>query len=441
MGDNAMDSAVSAVLSSKEGLSLSEQDLMKGDAAYIIEDYDTALLHFESALQTLKQWRASQSENDAAVTQELLFRILLHRSSCFIHLQQYETALSSAQEALSAAVAIGSSDVQQKELEFAHRQCAIAAFALQDFGLSHDSFQKALHLSCHHSQDKYNESYYQDWTKKCQDQMSSSTAISPSVASPSASASDVSSSRPSPSKRDIAAMTPKYQYYQNGTTMTIVILEPNVQAADLKVNYGSSDTHHSIHVQLTKRGCELPIIQGELYDGIVPDKCKVSIRADKVLIKLHKEHVNYEWHNLLSDVKQNKSANKNTTEHPSTASPGSAATAKTPSEDLDASVPSMKPSAIPKAYATHRDWDQIEKDLDAEMQKEAPVGDEAMNRLFQQIYANANEDTRRAMIKSFQTSGGTVLSTNWEEVAAKDYEKERVAPEGQEWKTWEGRKL
>ena len=38
-------------------------------------------------------------------------------------------------------------------------------------------------------------------------------------------------------------------------------------------------------------------------------------------------------------------------------------------------------------------------------------------------------------MKSYQTSGGTVLSTNWGEVADKDYEgKDRPdAPEGQMW--------
>jgi len=47
----------------------------------------------------------------------------------------------------------------------------------------------------------------------------------------------------------------------------------------------------------------------------------------------------------------------------------------------------------------------------------------------------------RAMNKSFQTSGGTVLSTNWGEVGTTDYEKERQAPAGMQWKTWEGDKL
>lgn len=48
----------------------------------------------------------------------------------------------------------------------------------------------------------------------------------------------------------------------------------------------------------------------------------------------------------------------------------------------------------------------------------------------------ADENTRKAMIKSFQTSGGTVLSTNWNEVKEKDYEnKDRPEPpKGQEWR-------
>lgn len=36
--------------------------------------------------------------------------------------------------------------------------------------------------------------------------------------------------------------------------------------------------------------------------------------------------------------------------------------------------------------------------------------------MFRDIYAKANEDTRRAMMKSFVESNGTALSTNWSEV-------------------------
>jgi hypothetical protein len=58
-----------------------------------------------------------------------------------------------------------------------------------------------------------------------------------------------------------------------------------------------------------------------------------------------------------------------------------------------------------------------------------------MNDLFKQIYERSDPETRRAMIKSYQTSGGTVLSTNWGEVNDKDYEgaDRPSAPDGQKW--------
>jgi suppressor of G2 allele of SKP1 len=100
------------------------------------------------------------------------------------------------------------------------------------------------------------------------------------------------------------------------------------------------------------------------------------------------------------------------------------------SDDTTASSPKIAPVSNDtnkaRPYAGHRDWDAIERNIIEEEKKEKPEGDEAMNKLFKQIYADASEDTRRAMVKSFQTSGGTVLSTNWDEVKKKDYEKERT---------------
>lgn len=76
-----------------------------------------------------------------------------------------------------------------------------------------------------------------------------------------------------------------------------------------------------------------------------------------------------------------------------------------------------------------KDWAAIEKELDKELEEdeeaESKVGGEAsFQKLLQTIYAQADDDTRRAMMKSYQTSAGTVLSTNWNEVSKTDYENE-----------------
>jgi suppressor of G2 allele of SKP1 len=61
-------------------------------------------------------------------------------------------------------------------------------------------------------------------------------------------------------------------------------------------------------------------------------------------------------------------------------------------------------------------------------------GDNTLNSFFQKIFGDADEDTKRAMMKSYQESGGTTLSTNWDEV--KKSKVEVKPPAGSEWKKW-----
>lgn len=98
-----------------------------------------------------------------------------------------------------------------------------------------------------------------------------------------------------------------------------------------------------------------------------------------------------------------------------------------------------KPPSYPTSHKVKKNWDQIllEEEKKIEEGKENS-GDNTL-KFFQEIYKNADEDSRRAMMKSFATSNGTVLSTNWGEVKNKDYEgKDKVQPpEGQEFKKFE----
>jgi hypothetical protein len=94
-----------------------------------------------------------------------------------------------------------------------------------------------------------------------------------------------------------------------------------------------------------------------------------------------------------------------------------------------------KPS-YPTSSKTKRDWDELNIAAKKEEKEDNKDGPAALHSLFQGIYKDGDEDSRRAMVKSYQTSGGTVLSTNWKEVAKKDYEKELEAPKGQEFRKW-----
>ena len=93
----------------------------------------------------------------------------------------------------------------------------------------------------------------------------------------------------------------------------------------------------------------------------------------------------------------------------------------------------------PNPYSSRKkpeDWDRVNLEAKKEEEEEKPEGSAALQKMFAQIYGDADDDTKRAMMKSYQTSGGTVLSTNWKEVREKDYEKEIQAPNGQEVRRW-----
>jgi len=98
----------------------------------------------------------------------------------------------------------------------------------------------------------------------------------------------------------------------------------------------------------------------------------------------------------------------------------------------DPNVPppsTSEPTAIP-SYPTSsksgpKNWDKVASDLSSKKSKDKKDGEDEdsdfeggdpVDGFFKKLYAGADEDTRRAMMKSYYESQGTSLSTNWSEV-------------------------
>ena len=76
-------------------------------------------------------------------------------------------------------------------------------------------------------------------------------------------------------------------------------------------------------------------------------------------------------------------------------------------------------------YVSKKNWDKIVEEEEKEALKEKDYdGIDPSMHFFREIYQNADEDTKRAMMKSYTESDGKALSTNWKEVAEKNYKKE-----------------
>ena len=241
-------------------------------------------------------------------------------------------------------------------------------------------------------------------------------------------------------------LPPKYYYSNSDKFITVTLLEENLSSDSLTLTL----TPTTVHVQVSRVGVPelITVLKGTLYGDVLVDECKTNFKQAKTDVKLRKASSG-EWHELLAAApraekeKEKEAQTEEEEEAAAAAAAAGDADPMTASAAILAAPPPTVEKTKPRPYSSTKDWDAIDKNLKEAEAAEKPEGEEALNKLFKDIYGKANEDTRRAMIKSFQTSGGTVLSTNWDEVKKKDYEssEERQAPNGMVWKNWEGDKL
>jgi len=419
--------------------------LNSGDSSLLSGDYSSSITSYQLALDTLTKVSSENTPTDTTSTITLIkFRIHSHSAIAYCSEENYVSALRSA---TSAKLYLG--NIPTVELGGFFAVIGEVSYLLQQHHDSLNAFTNSLshyeavydnELSTPFSLQRKKKEVL-NWIKTVKGKI---TQMAPKKISSEPVL--ISSASEAARKRKEQSMCPKYQYYQNDSFVTVAILEPNLTPELLTVKYGGDD-HLTVKViKGIPNPIECTVICGTLFDNVNVNKCRVVFKSEKVFVKLSKAR-KINWHELFSKgEKKEENENVDSSDRKHEVEKKSSEIKDDKQEDISPLTAQQAPTLegkknINRPYSSTKDWNKIEQNLKKDEENEKPEGDEALQKLFRDIYGKANSDTRRAMNKSFQTSGGTVLSTNWKEVKEKDYEKERTAPKGMEWKNWEGKKL
>ncbi|PVD35009.1 hypothetical protein C0Q70_06290 [Pomacea canaliculata] len=307
--------------------------------------------------------------------------VLVNRAQAYLKLNRFQEAVADCDK----AVQLNCKNVKA----YLRKGCAF--FHLGDY-------KKALNTFKEGSEIEGENSGFTDWIEKCEVKLKAmesemASAKTNGTGSTVEGAVPVTSHSSSSSRR-------RYDWYQTQTHVIVTVLQKNVKKEDLIITV--EETSLSLKIRCEDGEINLDF---HLAHPIIPDQTVTKSwhlrfaffkkKIFQIEIKLKKAE-GLQWTNL---------------------------------EDAEAV------KRYPSSSHFTRNWDKIEKEVKEEEKTEKLEGDAALNKLFQQIYADGSDEVKKAMMKSFTESGGTVLSTNWSEVG-----KEKVEvkpPDGMEFKKYE----
>ncbi|KAG0655974.1 hypothetical protein C6P45_002816 [Maudiozyma exigua] len=181
----------------------------------------------------------------------------------------------------------------------------------------------------------------------------------------------------------------KVDWYQTPNNVTISLFTETLPSTveDIIVNVSSNNRTINVSYPIVSKGSEFQY-NVTLSNEIVSTNIQCKKFTKKIEIVFEKLQKRTTWHNL--------------------------------SEEQTTTTDKVK----------GKDWSKII--IDDKDENDNDEEDGSADSFFQKIYADADPDTRRAMMKSFIESNGTTLNTSWDDV--KEDKVETVPPEGSELK-------
>ena len=195
------------------------------------------------------------------------------------------------------------------------------------------------------------------------------------------------------------------EFFQSPTTVTISIFAKGVPKDRTEIII----EERNLEVRFPTSEIDIyDYTLSPLFQKINPSKSSYRVTPHKIEIILAKGVPGVKWAALEGDESVE-------------------AAVSAPSVPISGDKPPAYPTSSKKGP---KDWDHL---VDGEPDAEEADGDE-MNSFFKKLYKDADDDTKRAMMKSYQESNGTALSTSWSDVSKKKVETN--PPEGVEAKPW-----
>ncbi|KAI1813778.1 oxidosqualene:lanosterol cyclase [Poronia punctata] len=264
------------------------------------------------------------------------------------------------------------------------------------------------------------------------------------------------SSGPEPARDDWQGIWEKYRqmyakhkircsFYQTDTRVTIDIFVKNLSREQVTIEPSSKTIRISPAPGVSLGsfgGTILLVLSGE----IKPQATQYNVKSMKIELVLEKQTPG-KWPTLRhngSDIFDNLSTDNSQgvgsaqfNEFSAGDAMRASSAVEKPAEPSGSKAPPAGAGHKAPSYPTSskkgpKDWDHLDAGDDDD-EDAAENGD--VNSFFQKVYKGADEDTRRAMMKSFIESNGTALSTSWDDAKSKTYKTQ--PPDGVEARKWE----